>query len=234
MLLVIETATRSASVAAVAPDGTCLKVQALPGRDTAAHLAPAVSELLARFGPPQGYVVDLGPGSFTGLRVGLAFAKGLARGRPAPAVGLGSLEVLAAALLDGAPEGTSALPTLSASGGAVFAGRFRRIAGHAVADEALPVGLYPPARVAEQLRAMDARVGGEGWPAVAAALGEDAERGHGVASEGNAPTVPDARTLGRLGAARWAAGAGRPMAELEPAYHQLSAAEAKLRGGCSA
>ncbi len=42
--------------------------------------------------------VTAGPGSFTGLRVGLAFAKGLSLALDAPAVGIGSLEALAASL----------------------------------------------------------------------------------------------------------------------------------------
>ena len=43
----------------------------------------------------QGLVVARGPGSFTGVRVGLSVAKGLAAGLGVPAWGIGSLDVLA-------------------------------------------------------------------------------------------------------------------------------------------
>jgi len=57
-------------------------------RDTMAHAALAFSDL-------DRIAVTLGPGSFTGLRVGLAFAKGLGLALGRPVIGLGCLEVLA-------------------------------------------------------------------------------------------------------------------------------------------
>ncbi len=64
------------------------------------RLAPAVRELMARamlgFADLDRIGVTIGPGSFTGLRVGLAFAKGLALALDRPCVGVGVLEALAA------------------------------------------------------------------------------------------------------------------------------------------
>jgi tRNA threonylcarbamoyladenosine biosynthesis protein TsaB len=63
------------------------------------HLGPMVRDLLAEAGLSPSDVgrvgVTIGPGSFTGVRVGLAFAKGFAFARDIPCVGVGTLEALA-------------------------------------------------------------------------------------------------------------------------------------------
>lgn len=64
------------------------------------RLAPLVSDVIARsnvaFNDLDRIAVTVGPGSFTGLRVGLAFAKGLGLALDIPVVGLDSLETIAA------------------------------------------------------------------------------------------------------------------------------------------
>jgi len=64
------------------------------------ELAPAVADLFARVGYKvenvQVLSVALGPGSFTSLRVGLAFVKGLALARHLPIIGIPTLDVVAA------------------------------------------------------------------------------------------------------------------------------------------
>ena len=65
------------------------------------ELAPAVADLLTRSGLKMDVIralgVALGPGSFTSLRVGLAFVKGLALARHLPIIGIPTLDVVAAA-----------------------------------------------------------------------------------------------------------------------------------------
>lgn len=70
------------------------------------RLAPMAEQVMAgrRFAGIGKLVVTIGPGSFTGLRVGLAFAKGLRLATGAPLAGVGTLEALAASV-DGAAAG---------------------------------------------------------------------------------------------------------------------------------
>ena len=92
--LVIDTATAACSVALI--DGG-LMVAALHdevGRGHAERLVPMIAEL-PDGGRAQHILVDVGPGSFTGIRVGIAAARGLALGWGASIAGYSSLAVIA-------------------------------------------------------------------------------------------------------------------------------------------
>jgi tRNA threonylcarbamoyladenosine biosynthesis protein TsaB len=101
MLLAVDTSTRMVGLALY--DG----VQVLYELAWTSHdfhtveLAPAVASLLERSDQDvsalQAVAVATGPGSFTGLRIGLALAKGLALVRHIPLIGIPTLDVLAAA-----------------------------------------------------------------------------------------------------------------------------------------
>jgi tRNA threonylcarbamoyladenosine biosynthesis protein TsaB len=100
MLLAVDTSTAQMGLALF--DGTRILAEAMwsTQQHHTTELAPAVADLLRRCGVPvdrlQALGVALGPGSFTALRVGLAFAKGLALARHLPLVGIPSLDVVAA------------------------------------------------------------------------------------------------------------------------------------------
>lgn len=107
MLLVIETATAACSVALLDADGTLIDERhEVVGRGHAERLVPMIQELLAGR-RPAAILVDCGPGSFTGIRVGLAAAQGLAIGWGAPVAGFSSLALLAA--MSGGTEIAAAL-----------------------------------------------------------------------------------------------------------------------------
>ena len=101
-LLAIDTATSRAVVAIAEADGALVAVEAWEaGHRHGEDLLPMVRALLTRTGTDLvalgAIVVGTGPGAFTGLRVGLATAKGLASALDLPIVGVSTAAALLAA-----------------------------------------------------------------------------------------------------------------------------------------
>lgn len=127
MLLAIDTATRTVSLALLADHEIIAESSWRTAENHTVELAPAVDALLQRAAITpidlQAVAVALGPGSFTGLRIGMSLAKGLAlasEGRTA-LVGVPTLDVVAAGQLH--PDGVDRLCAV------VQAGRGRVSAG---------------------------------------------------------------------------------------------------------
>src|SRR5690349_8189019 len=102
MLLSIDTCGSSGSIALARLDGERLDVlaeTALAGKTYSARLVPAISELLAAqptsVADLAAIIVTRGPGSFTGIRIGLSTAKGLAEPHDLPILAVSRLAVLA-------------------------------------------------------------------------------------------------------------------------------------------
>jgi len=122
MILGLDTATADTAVALWAPGGPEVERRDEPPLGArpahALRLLPLVEEVLVAAGAGweqiERIAVGVGPGSFTGLRLGIATARGLAQARDIPVVGVSSL----AALADG---GDAALAVIDARRGEVFA-----------------------------------------------------------------------------------------------------------------
>jgi tRNA threonylcarbamoyladenosine biosynthesis protein TsaB len=103
MLLALDTATRQASVALYDERGVRAETSWHSADNHSVELMPRVVEMLAQQGVNpadlRGVAVALGPGSFTGLRIGLSVAKGLAVGRGLSLFGIPTLDALAQALI---------------------------------------------------------------------------------------------------------------------------------------
>jgi tRNA threonylcarbamoyladenosine biosynthesis protein TsaB len=177
MILVIETATPACSVALIEGDTLIDERNALVGRGHAERLLPMIAELLAGR-RPDSILVDCGPGSFTGVRVGLAGAQGLRIGWGVPLAGFSSLAAIAAAERDGGEIAVA----LHGGHGQLFVQCF--------GDEPMraldALSSLPPAQAAAVTRAH--KVAGSGAAALVAA------RGHGEAVDA-LPSAADVRLL---------------------------------------
>jgi len=94
--------------------------------------------------------IGVGPGSFTGLRIGIATARALAQARDLPLAGVGTLAALARGIrLDPGGEGRLALPVIDARRSEVFAALFDSD------REVWPPFVVPPEDLADRLRELD-------------------------------------------------------------------------------
>ena len=151
-LLAFDAAGRGCS-AAVWRDGTVLAAdRAAMARGQAERLVPMIESVLAAAGVDHGELdalaVTTGPGAFTGVRIGLATARGYALALGIPAIGIGSLRAIAAGTEPAERAGCSVLVLIDAKRADVYAQAFDpdlTPAGEAMAvtPEALDAALPP-------------------------------------------------------------------------------------------
>ena len=100
LILGLDTCLSSCSVAVLDGERVAASAREVMARGHQERLAPMARAVMAEAGLAfdrlERIAVTVGPGSFTGLRVGIAFAKGLALALDKPATGIGTLEALAA------------------------------------------------------------------------------------------------------------------------------------------
>lgn len=116
MLLAVDTSTAQVGLALYDGNQVLSEMTWTTSQHHTTELAPALAGLLARSGSSMEMVsalaVALGPGSFTSLRVGLAFVKGIALARHIPIIGIPTLNIIAAAQ----PVGKTPLITVIQAG----------------------------------------------------------------------------------------------------------------------
>ena len=179
LILCFDCSTAACTAALFAADGNLLAARdELISRGHAERLVPMIAELLDGRVPTQ-IIVGVGPGSFTGLRVAIAAAHGLAIGWDATLVGLPSLALLAAS----APGDEPVVAAMSGGHGELFVQAFDR---SPVAATSEPLNLTP--RDAAALFPT-------GTPVGSGALALAEARGGGTASPDLVPTASAALRL---------------------------------------
>jgi tRNA threonylcarbamoyladenosine biosynthesis protein TsaB len=229
-VLAIETSGDLAGIAAADASGTLAEVAFRHRMELSRFLFPRIEETLALAGlaveDVEAIAVSAGPGSFTGLRIGVTAAKSLAYARGVPLVEVGTLEALAAA--HPVPSGTLVCAVLPASGGQLFAALYH--AGEAGEGRLEPwaeamlldIGDLVKKLAAASLNVMVAGDPGPHREALAAALGPRLS----LPARGEAPR---ASVVARLGRERLLAGEATPFHAAAPRYLRASAAEVRRR-----
>ena len=207
-ILAVDTTTDRGSVAVVSGGEVHGEVRLRSGMGHSTRLMPAIAFLLGGLelkpSDIEGYAVTAGPGSFTGLRVGLSCVQGLALASGRPCLGVCTLDVLAARIAGAAPTLVAAM---DAYRGEVYAGVFESDGKR----RGEPVAALPEDALA-------------GVPAGSAFIGDGAARyREEIRSIVPAATFPSrttflAGTLGRMAEPILASGNGIAPGELRPLY----------------
>jgi tRNA threonylcarbamoyladenosine biosynthesis protein TsaB len=218
-LLALDTATEACSVALLTEQGLISDTVEI-GRGHAQEILGMVDRILAEGGATlaslSGIAAGIGPGSFTGVRVSVAVAQGLAFGAGLPVVPVTSLEALAIEAIDAGAE--RVLACLDARMGEVYWGCFAAQASGMLSALG-PAAVGPPTAVAlpaggAYSAAQHFRGIGRGF----AAYPELRDIAGLVVESAASSALPQARAMARLGAVRLAAGAHIDPEFLEPLY----------------
>ncbi len=208
IVLGFDTATRSTAVALCLGDGSTLQARDDPGTSEhpghATRLLSMADELLGSAGIGWGAIdriaVGLGPGTFTGLRVGVATARGLAQSLGVDLVGVSSLRALAESALRSELNGSHhvVLAVLDARRGEAFAAAYE-MTDRGSAEELVPPRALAPedlGGVVEQAEAVIGEEQGRRWQAI----GDGAVRFRGDLQAAGVTVPPDSSPLHLLSA----------------------------------
>jgi tRNA threonylcarbamoyladenosine biosynthesis protein TsaB len=216
----LDTATASPSLALVRDDRPIAELWLAAEPGSGRRVLEAAHGLLSAAGASvrdvEAVVVGVGPGGFTGLRIGIATALGLGQALRVPVSGASTLEALALGIAEVAPAGAVVAPVLDARRRELFAAAYR-----ALPDGGLEELLEPSALAPAELARLLSGLGEEAWLA-----GEGVEAGGGELDAPGLRRVPAAAVAHRIRAAnlvwRIAAGAALPA---RPVYARLPDAE---------
>jgi len=222
IILAVDTTTPAGSVALLRDGALLAEFDAESGLTHSERLLTAIDAVLAsqKLTPAEvgAFAVAAGPGSFTGIRIGLSTVKSFCFASGKPGVPVSTLEALARKLAPGG--GRLLVPMLDAKKGEVYAALFAAKGGRLA--ESVPQGAYRPDDFLSRLPARgDIHFLGNGArlyrDKIAAAL-----KGRAVFSS-RSPYI--GYEVGRLAGEALEAGKGVPGAGLQPLYFRKSQAE---------
>lgn len=128
LILAFDCSSPSGSVALLEDSQVLARADLEPSKRSAVTLAPAIAEVLVHAGKRTSELslvgTTIGPGSFTGLRVGVTMAKTLAYALKCALVGLNTLDVLATQVLEAGLAGGTIHAVLDAQRKDLFVGRY--------------------------------------------------------------------------------------------------------------
>ncbi len=231
LVLALDTSTFIGTVAVLRDGQLLAELSASVRASHGETLLPHVDRVLAlsgvRLAELDLLAVGIGPGSFTGVRIGVATAKGLALAEQKPLVGVTSLRALARGMSHG--PGLS-VPVLDAHKGEVYCAAY----GRDESGELIEVGApfhAAPAQAARHLRALAPSaplwLTGDGLDRYGEAF--LAPLGEGVQRAPRFQDVPRAACVAYEGARRFEREGAPELASLEPLY--LRPSDAKLPAG---
>ncbi|HET8738965.1 MAG TPA: tRNA (adenosine(37)-N6)-threonylcarbamoyltransferase complex dimerization subunit type 1 TsaB [Acidimicrobiia bacterium] len=212
-LLAIETATPGSSVAVVEDRRTLAAASRIDRMGHAGFLVPAIDFCFDQVGwspvDLDAVVVDIGPGLYTGIRVGLATAQGLAAAFGIPVIPALSVDALA---LEAKTGHRMIWAVIDARRGEFAVARYRPVPGGVVRDS--PIELMDPDRLRAALEstAEDSLLVGD-----AAELGEAFFRGMHHVKTGR-PRYPYAVALAEIGAGKYERDEFPPPDDIRPMY----------------
>lgn len=223
LVLGIETATPQVGVAIGGHEGVIASFHTSRDRRHAETLAPAIKFLCEQaqidLGEIGAVAVDVGPGLFTGLRVGLATAKSIAHARRIPMVGISSLDLAA---FPARFSDRLVVSMIDARRGEVFYASYRRVPGGI--QRVTEPHVDQPAHVIDQLMAQgqECLLVGDGAQRYAEVFGS--VQGLEIGQEGF--RHPSAGSLVELAHAKAVREEFVTLAEIEPLY--LRAPDARI------
>jgi len=226
-ILGIETSTRTGSVALMDEERLIAEYTLNLSQTHTSRLMPAIDQVLKdaciTINQVDGIAVSLGPGSFTGLRIGISTAKGLAQALSKPIVGIPTLDGLAFNL----PYTTGIIcPILDARKGEVYAalyespdGNLKRLSDYVVCG---------PGKLMDELQKFSA--------STIIFLGDGVERYGGLITKSlgksalfapKAMRLASAGSIAELGLKKLKGSEGTNLFKVRPLYLRLSDAELK-------
>lgn len=216
-ILALETTARVGGVALLAESEVLREIPLDDGLRHGVALMPAAQELLREAGiaPTElaAVAVDVGPGSYTGTRIGVMSAKTLAFGAGVPLIGVGSLQALA---LDAIDLAAHVVPVLTARKGEAYAGVYTA----AEAGAARPRNEVPDRALTPE--ACAALAEGAGYVVVGDAVRDDTEFFLAHCADGTELCLdfaaPGAGAVGRIAHEKLLAGQLDDPRTLQPTY----------------